>query len=236
MKTDEEIIKESITYANSNKKTIAKVLTDKTKFPPEESPISVFMAGSPGAGKTETSRRLLEETSDELSDQAIRIDPDEYRTYFSGYTGNNSPLFQSAVSIIAEKVHDFALENKQSFIFDGTLSKVDKAKNNIERSLSRKRDVAIIYVYQDPLQAWNFVKERAEVDGRVIPKEEFIEQYFSARNTVNTLKKEFKSDIIVFLVIKNIDGSSQGFHANIDIIDNYIKEKYSFEDLNVMLV
>ena len=50
---------EALTFARKNKKDIAKKLTDKSRFLPEDEPVSVFMAGSPGAGKTEASIELL---------------------------------------------------------------------------------------------------------------------------------------------------------------------------------
>lgn len=44
-----EISEEALRFARSNKKSIARRLTDKAIYPSEESPVSVFMAGSPGA-------------------------------------------------------------------------------------------------------------------------------------------------------------------------------------------
>lgn len=50
----EKLIAEAaLVFAQANKKPIAKRLTDPRVYLPEESPVSVFMAGSPGAGKTE---------------------------------------------------------------------------------------------------------------------------------------------------------------------------------------
>ncbi|XVN17010.1 zeta toxin family protein [Pseudomonas corrugata] len=49
---DHAISEDALRFARSNKKAIAKRLTDKVLYPPEEAPVSVFMAGSPGAGKT----------------------------------------------------------------------------------------------------------------------------------------------------------------------------------------
>ena len=129
-------------YANTNKKRIAEERTSKDIYFPEENPVSVFMAGSPGAGKTESSKNLLKKFS-ENGNNIIRIDPDELRECFEEYTGDNSSIFHTAVSFIVEKMHDFALKNKQSFIFDGTLSKTEKAVFNIDRSLSRNRFVQI---------------------------------------------------------------------------------------------
>ncbi len=221
-------------YAKDNKKRIAAERTAIAIYLPETNPVSVFMAGSPGAGKTESSKNLLNKFSDN-GNNIIRIDADELREYFEDYTGNNSSLFHTAVTFIVEKMHDNAVDNKQSFIFDGTLSKFDKAKSNIERSLKRGRFVQIYYVYQDPLQAWEFVKKREEIEGRNIPKDQFVEQYFASHNTVNALKLEFGQKIKIDLLVKNIDGSDKSYHANIDNIDNHVVEKYTRETLNRLI-
>ena len=128
-----------------------------------------------------------------------------------------------------------ALENKQSFVFDGTFSHLEKARLNIERSLHRERFVQIVYVYQDPMQAWKFVQAREQKDGRAIPREAFINQYFLARKNVNILKKEFGNSIRVGLFIKNIDGTDIGYYPNVDVIDNYIPEKYTQNDLEALI-
>lgn len=52
---DEVVQAEALSFARKSKKEIAMRLTDKPRFTPEEQPVSVFMAGSPGAGKTEAS-------------------------------------------------------------------------------------------------------------------------------------------------------------------------------------
>ncbi|WP_213067574.1 zeta toxin family protein, partial [Acinetobacter baumannii] len=70
-------------FARSNKKSIAKRLTDKNIYLPEEAPVSVYMAGSPGAGKTEASIALVNLFADS---QILRIDPDELRGEFAAYT------------------------------------------------------------------------------------------------------------------------------------------------------
>lgn len=48
----------------------------------------------------------------------------------------------------------------------------------------------------------------------------FIEQYFSARETVNRLKVTFGSGIKVDLLLQNYDNSTRVYKANIDKIDN----------------
>ncbi|MEA3259761.1 MAG: zeta toxin family protein [Pseudomonadota bacterium] len=92
------IREEAIKFARKHKKRIAKRITDQSLFPPESDPVSVFMAGSPGAGKTEASIELLERLGEENA--VLRVDPDDLRREFAAYEGNNSWLFQPAVSIL----------------------------------------------------------------------------------------------------------------------------------------
>ena len=234
--SENEIKERAIAFAKANKKVIAKRYTDKNVYPAESHPISVFMAGSPGAGKTESAEALIAKFSD--SHSVLRIDTDLLRAEFKEYDGFNSSLFQAATSILADKIHDLALEQKQSFIFDGTLSNFERSIENIERSLSakRNREVFIIYVYQDPLQAWDFVKQRAIKDGRYIPREAFIEQYFSARKNVNKIKELYLSKVKVDVVIKNIDGSVLKYIENAQSIDSEVKEQYSKSTLQQIIV
>ncbi len=228
---EEKIEAEALGYARSEKKAIAKRLCDPAIFVPEEHPVSVFMAGSPGAGKTEASIELI----DEIGTPVIRIDPDELRKECPAYDGVNAWLFQKAVSILVEKIHDTALDQKQSFLLDGTLSRYEVARKNVERSLNKARTVQILYVYQEPLLAWQFVQAREASEGRRIPPEKFVDQYFAAREVVNQLKREFGKSIHVDLLLKNNDNSRRDYHAGIDQIDNFVPEKYGRDDVERML-
>ncbi len=235
MMSDNTIEQMAVEFARANKKSIANKLTSLSKYPTESHPVSVFMAGSPGAGKTEASQRLIEKFSLNGSG-VLRIDSDELRTLLPGYTGTNSSLFQSATSIIADKMQDCAIEQHQSYVFDGTLTNEVRAKENITRCLKHGFSVYILYVYQDPLQAWSFVKARQLRDGRVVPKEAFIDQYFKARECVNNLKKKFGNKIEVHSIVKNLDGTDFRYEANIPLIDSYIPETYTRDKLNTMIV
>ncbi len=234
MTGDEQIRQRAIEFARAHKKEIARDLTDPARFPPDAVPVSVFMAGSPGAGKTEASERLIERLSSD-GRSVLRIDADDLRGRFAEYNGKNSSLFQSATSIIADRMQDMAMDQCQSYVFDGTLSNLERARENIQRCLDHERVVQILYVYQDPLQAWKFVLARELKDGRTIPQDSFIDQYFRAHNNVNTLKNEFGSKIRVDLIVKNIDGSDFSYRENIDLIDSYITERYTQDTLREAL-
>ena len=229
---DARIEEEALAFARANKKLIAKRRTDKSLYLPEADPVSVFMAGSPGAGKTEASVELLATVD---GPAILRIDPDELRSEFPGYTGDNAWLFQAAVSVLVDKIHDMALDQEQSFLLDGTLSHYGVAKKNIVRSLGRRRMVQILYVYQEPRQAWEFVQAREAAEGRRIQEEVFIDQYFAAREVVNRLKLEFGSAIQVDLLLKNNDNTNRLYRAGIDQIDSHVPEKYNRADIERLL-
>ena len=231
---EERIAQEAWDYAKRNRTEIARRLTDPAIFIPEANPVSVFMAGSPGAGKTEASKELMNLKGADGA-KVLRIDPDELREELPGYTGNNAWLFQRAVTPIVERIHDLALKQGQSFLLDGTLSSYNVAERNIQRSLDKGRTVQILYVYQEPEQAWKFVQAREAAEGRRIQPEDFTRQYFAAREVVNHLKTKFGKDISVDLLMKNNDGSHQFYKAGVDQIDNHIPEKYSVADVGRIL-
>lgn len=236
--TEEEAAIEAraIRFAKANRTRIAREIACVRKYPGEDNPVSVFMAGSPGAGKTEVSKAFIEGIED-LGWPTLRIDPDDFRKFFPEYTGNNSRLFQRGVNTIVERLHDLVLEQRQSFLLDGTLASAAVARKNVERSIRHNRDVVIIYVYQDPLQAWEFVKAREITEGRNIPKSEFIRQLFAARATVLELKTAFRFQLEVDVIIKNIDGSNRHIELNADAqtIDALVTVGYSADQLDQIL-
>lgn len=233
MTPEEETIRAAaLQFARDNKKTICERLTDPEIFRAEQHPVAVFMAGSPGAGKTEASKELIRELeSKSRGSKILRIDPDDLRCHLPGYTGANSWLFQGAVSIWVNRMLDLAHQQRQSFILDGTLADHEQARANVARCLKRNRDVQIMYVYLDPLEAWKFVQAREVEEGRNIPPNVFIEQYFQAREVVNALKAEFGPKIAVDLLLKPIDGSTKLVRMGIDKIDYHVAESYSREAL-----
>lgn len=222
----------ALKYARKNKKKISRRLTNPEQYPPESNPVSVFMAGSPGAGKTEASIELLANFPD---DPVIRIDPDDLRNEFPGYTGDNAWLFQGAVSVLVDRTLDQVYKKKQSFLLDGTLSNYAIAHRNIERSLDKGRTVQILYVYQQPQLAWTFVIAREAAEGRRIHLQDFIHQYFAAREVVNRLKEEFGKDVSVDLLVQNNDNTSRWHMADVGQIDDHIDDPYTSGELEKLL-
>lgn len=230
--TDEEIINKAIAEAKAMKKTIAKNMIDH--LPEEESAVSVFMAGSPGAGKTETAKSMISQFKKEHGVEVVHIENDELRKEFEDYNGLNSPLFQNAATRLVEAIHDRALKKKVSFLLDSTLSSFEKAKSNIERSLKKERYVLIIFVYQDPEQAWCLVKAREIVEGRRVPPEVFVDQFLKSQAVVSELKKIFKDQIDIIFMEKNLDGTREKPYFNVNDIDSLLGKKYNRASLEAI--
>ena len=224
--SEEEISERALAYAAKHKKTI---VADAIKnFTEEEYPISIFMAGSPGAGKTESSRQIAKNIGN-----VLRIDADALRNHFQecGYNGKNSHLFQRAASRLVHKIHDAALEKKISFLLDGTFANESIAMQNIERSLKRERSVFIVFVYQSPWIAWNFVLAREVAEGRRIRMEDFAEKFCASREVVNKMKEKFKDKIELMLLSKDLDGADKFFKKSVERIDDHIPKKYTESEI-----
>ena len=91
--------------------------------------------------------------------------------------------------------------------------------------------VLIQYVYQDPLIAWEFTKNREVVEGRNIPKESFVEQFFAARKNVDLIKGEFKDKVQVDLIVRNVLTNRYSYKDNVGGVDKYINDKYNISTL-----
>jgi predicted ABC-type ATPase len=230
---DDEITLQAVTQAKAMKKKLAKSLIDH--LPEEESAVSVFMAGSPGAGKTETAKSIISQFKREHNVEVVHIENDELRKEFKKYEGLNSPLFQRPATLLVEAIHDRALKKKVSFLLDSTLSNYDKAKSNIERSLKKGRYVLIIFVYQDPEQAWCLVKAREVVEGRRVPSEVFVNQFLESQVVVSELKKVFMNQIDIIFMEKNLDGTREKPHFNVTDIDAILGKKYNRDSLEAIV-
>jgi UDP-N-acetylglucosamine kinase len=200
---------------------------------PVAKPVSLFMAGSPGAGKTEVSKALMKR----FETVPVRIDADEIRAVCPGYTGANAHVFQRAATKGVNILYDHVLHNNLHVILDGTFAYGDSLEN-IRRSLKHTRKVELWYVYQEPLKAWEFTMAREALEARRVSKEKFIEASFkSKRNTVSA-KNEFGNSLTLNLLVKNIDNTDGQLHINIqgEELDRYIGHTYTAEELQSLLV
>ena len=188
------------------------------------------MAGSPGAGKTEISKRLMAQ----FKQKPIRIDADEIRAECPGYTGTNAHIYQKAATKGVQILHDYALDKSINIILDGTFA-YNGALENIQRSLDHGRKVEIFFVYQDPIEAWEFTKKREELEKRRVSKEVFIDAFFKARENINEAKKRFGSEIQLNLIIKDYEKDLERLELNVENVDYYIEKGYTKSSLEQLL-
>lgn len=215
----------SLQYAKKNKKRlISSIIDGKEK---EEEKTAIFMAGSPGAGKTEAAHTLRV-----LNTNLCVIDADEFRVLFPGYVGNNSDKFQRGAALLVDAALDLVLKTGYSFILDGTFAtSTMKVTQNIERVLKKNYNVLIYYVYQDPFIAWDFTKKREVVEGRFVPKERFINAFFQARKNLIQVKEHFQEQVIINILVKDFQNTISDFLMDIDNVELTLPIKYTMQGL-----
>ncbi len=216
-------------WVRDNTNILIEKFADPVKFPGVSNPFTIFMAGSPGAGKTEYSKSFIK--GYDPNTKIVRIDADEIRDMIPDYTGGNAYKFQGAAALGVEKLYDQVQKKHQNVIVDGTFSDFKKGLQDVERALHRHRKVGIFYLYQDPLIAWEFTKKREKVEGRHVSKDMFISSFFLAKENVNKVKKILGDKIELHLVEKNYTNEQENTKFNIDMIDNHLKIKYNEQDL-----
>lgn len=218
------------------KNLLIQKFADPKIYKADLNPLSVFMAGSPGAGKTEFSKQFVQKFEELFSIKIVRIDADEFRALLPQYTGQNSYIVQGACSLGVEKLYDLALRNKQNAIIDGTFANYEKSIDNIKRSLRKGREVAVFYIFQDPVIAWDFTKKREQLEGRNIPKDAFIQSFLRSRENVNKAKVHFGKNITLHLVIKNYVNDDIDYKINIENVDQFLGRVYAEDELNQMII
>ncbi|MEK7085885.1 MAG: zeta toxin family protein [Patescibacteria group bacterium] len=224
---DEKVSTEAVKFIKSHRKDLIERFAGDVLYSQEKNPVSIFMAGSPGAGKTEFSRRFLKVNKLNM----VRIDADDVKEFIPQYDKKNSSDVQGASSLGVEKLYDYVLKAKKSDILDGTFAYYEKVKSNIERSLKYGRYVSIFYVYQNPLVAWKFTKAREALEGRNVPKDVFVDALFQAKENVNKIKLEFGKNVHLNVIIKNFESSTEETHLEVGNVDQYVTINYSKEVL-----
>lgn len=190
---------------------------------------TIFMAGSPGSGKTEFSERyiplfpdlhdsdikealrLIKADPASFDSLLIRIDVDEIRSFLPQYikgdvvTGAraNAHVVQKAANYGLDTIRNYCFEHDISFLHDGTFGNYRTMRELVKRSIDTERQVHIYYLYIDPVAAWSFTKAREFLEGRNILKDKFIEQYINSKDNVDQIKGEFGKLVEVHCILKN---------------------------------
>jgi predicted ABC-type ATPase len=234
MTEDERKIEDNaLAFIKRSKKELLARFCPPAVCRPTANPITLFMAGSPGAGKTEVSRSLVKR----FQDQPMRIDADEIRSICPGYTGDNAHLFQKAASKGVNMLYDHALAESINCIMDGTFAYGDAA-GNVERALRHKRRVQVWFVYQDPVRAWELTKAREKSETRHVSRELFVKAFFRARENVRAVKEQFGDEVTLNFLAKDYFAGTEDLKLNIPAgaLDRLIDVRYAEDTLMTLLV
>lgn len=172
-----------------NKTNQAKVVTSFfNRNEPRKNKIAFFMAGIPGAGKTEFAENARKAITGLTS-----IEHDQLVEYIDGYQPEAYYNYRKAGSVLVTRVFNECLQNGYSFIFDGTLSHENGAKN-ILRALKNDYKVIVVYVVQDANVAWELTQAREVVKKRAIERNGFVATCNKINKNLLNIFKQHKDD------------------------------------------
>lgn len=210
------------------KREFVKQLVSKSGAEPEEDPAAIFMAGLPGAGKTELSKNIILDSGVKL----FRIDMDEIASLLPNYAPEKADEFRKTASSLLGECFSYALHHNISFIMDGTFGS-KQAEKNIGRSLNRGFKVQVIYSFQDPRLAWQFTLAREQVERRSIRFEGFIEAYYKTIKNVKDVYRKYGNEISLDIAIKTSRNTVGEWLRDVTAteIDSLLKIEYNKDKL-----
>ena len=196
--TDEETIEKAAQWMRENAES---VLRDTVRnHNPRVARECIFMAGSPGAGKSETVHRLqLRESFVVLEADEIRILNPLYRKT-TGDEKGNAHLIQKAAGIGLDYCRKYCIDNEIAFVQDTTFQNKGSI-GLVQKLLNAEWDVAILFIFQDPKRAWEFTKIREAKEGRSIPAESFARSFANVVGNIHRLQEKC-TGIQISLIIK----------------------------------
>jgi predicted ABC-type ATPase len=218
---------QSLQYAKDHRREFVNQVVNNISI--DDNKVAMFMAGSPGSGKTEVATSLTE-----LYANLAVIDADAFRSQFPGYNGTNSSEFQHGASWLVDHVFTYLLHHDYSFLLDGTFA-IGRAAQNIDRALKHGYEVTIYYVYQDPYVAWDFTQVREKNEGRFVPKERFINAYFKSRDNVVAVKQQFGDKVELNIVFKDYQNQIKDVVTDVDNVELVLPARYTKEKLEAEL-
>lgn len=155
---------------------------------PKKRKAAIFMAGIPGAGKTEFVRGMRAQSTSLRG--FVVIEHDKLVEHIDTYTPGRYYDYRKAGSTLVTALFNHCLARDLPFIFDGTLSH-DNARRNIKKALKHGYEVVIVYIHQDIKSAWQLTQDRELVKKRAIEREGFIQTAQRINDTLSGVFSEF---------------------------------------------
>ena len=211
-----------------DKKQFVREMLDAAGVAPEDEPAGIFMAGLPGAGKTELSRNLIVDSGVSL----LRIDMDEIAERIPGYEAGRADEYRKQATTLLSELFSYAIHHRLSFVMDGTFGS-KSAGHNIERCLRRGYIMKIVYAYQDPRLAWEFTLAREKIERRAIKFEGFVEAYYKTLANIKVIGEKYGDRITLDIAVKNPDNRVGEWLRNVSAaeIDKKLAVQYNKDKL-----
>ena len=215
-------------WARKNKNSFANKMITSSGVQPHPEPAAFFMAGLPGAGKTEFTQSLIKE----LGLKVVCIDMDEIATHIDKYDPLKADAFREAATDLLNAVYDRTLHRKVDFIMDGTFRSANSLRN-IERAIEKGYAIKVFFISQEPEIAWEFTQAREKVEKRAIDKQGFINGYFDIYDNIKTLDELGYNNVTLDLVVKDGSNKVGAWYENISIkdIDGLVNTRYTKDEL-----
>lgn len=218
-------------WVKNHKKEFAnKFIRESNAKPNIEEPSCIFMAGLPGAGKTEFSKMIVAE----LPEPIIRIDMDEIASMIDSYKPEKADFFREGATNLQNEIFNRCKKGCYPFIMDGTLSS-EKPLNCIRSAIRKGYKVSVVYILQDPVIAWRNSREREKIERRRIDLDGFIASYSKTINNLILLRDDDRIDISIIVKNKNSKTIERINVSSQEQFDKYVKIQYSNEQLRKVL-
>lgn len=217
-------------WARENKTGFTNELLEQSGARPHRLPSAIFMAGLPGAGKSELAQGLVSV----MRRGVVLLDMDEIARKMPDYQAARADEFRAGATILLERVFDTTIRRKLDFILDGTFSAA-KAVENVCRALKRGYTVKVLLVCQEPEVAWKFTKARELVEHRAISLTGFVEAYCKVYENMRKLEGILgdNSSLSLGILLKGDKNELMKWRANAQAgeIDEFWPMKYNKETL-----
>lgn len=217
-----------VEWVKKNKKDFILKMVREAGVEPDAEPGAFFMAGLPGAGKTEISKNMIADFKVPI----LRIDMDEIAEELPGYKPEHADKFRKSATLLLSETFSYAIHHDLDFLMDGTFGST-KASENIERCLKRGYSVQIVYAFQNPKLAWEFTLAREKVEHRAIKFDGFVEAYYKTINNIKGVSEKYGDKVVIDIAIKDDKNQVGEWKRNVqmDEIDKLLNVEYNKDKL-----
>lgn len=190
---------------------------------------TIFLAGSPWAGKTEWIDSFLDK------EKYVILDSDEYRKKFDGYIWSNAKEFQWCASRVMDKMFSFCMKNDLNVIVDGTFWNKKIIEQNIKQCIRRKRVFMVALILQHPGISYLYTKKRELEKTRNVPTDTFIKKFFTSIENTRFVVEVFPQMPVI--IAQKTYSEESGIKKteiievkNTEHFDKYTKKWYNKEE------